>query len=69
MLQKLPLHDAVQRLDVHLSVVVVAHAAKHSHTCEATVFMKGGSVRRTEGGTEVYRSSARVGGHCPVLIL
>jgi hypothetical protein len=35
----------VQRLDVHLSVVVVAHAAKHSHTCEATVFMKGGQVR------------------------
>lgn len=44
-LAKLPLHDAVQRVDVHLSVVVVAHAAKHSHTCEATVFMKGGQVR------------------------
>lgn len=43
-LTKLPLGDAVQRVDVHLSVVVVAHAAKHSHTCEATVFMKGGQV-------------------------
>jgi hypothetical protein len=34
-------------VDVHLSVVVVAHAAKHSHTCEATVFMKGGQVGRS----------------------
>lgn len=51
------------QVDVHLSVVVVAHHAKHSHTAEATIFMKGGNVLRASETTDYLYASVDIISH------
>ena len=48
---------------MHLSVVVVAHHAKHSHTAEATIFMKGGQVLRASETTDYLYASVDIISH------
>lgn len=62
-LSKLPLHDAVNKVDAHLSVVLLAHAAKHSHTAEVTLFMKGGQVLRASEETDYMYASIDLVSH------
>ncbi|EKU22000.1 sigma 54 modulation protein ribosomal protein s30ea [Nannochloropsis gaditana CCMP526] len=62
-LVKMPVHDAINKVDVHLSVVNLAHAAKHSHTVEATLFMKGGQVLRASEETDYMYASIDLVSH------
>jgi len=62
-LSKLPLHDAINKVDVHLSVVLLAQAVKHSHTAEATLFMKGGQVLRASEETDYMYASIDLVSH------
>lgn len=62
-LSKLPLHDAVNKVDAHLSVVLLAQAAKHSHTAEVTLFMKGGQVLRASEETDYMYASIDLVSH------
>lgn len=62
-LAKLPLQDAINKVDVHLSVVLLAQAAKHSHTAEATLFMKGGQVLRASEETDYMYASIDLVSH------
>ncbi len=62
-LAKMPLHDAINRLDVHLSVVLLASGAKHVHTAEATLFMKGGQVLRASEETDYMYASIDLVSH------
>lgn len=62
-LSKLPLHDAINKVDVHLSVVLLPQAVKHSHTAEATLFMKGGQVLRASEETDYMYASIDLVSH------